>query len=814
MKVYTKIVYDKDDNIIEEHSYNYKGPVSHQAGKSWEMVEKALKKASKIPDNIVKYETHKKVRVEGDGIGRAKQLGAYTKMVPIRPTDNDGNEIVNGISNSKNPNDETLKAGKDHENILHKFASYNTIFTLSGLSEEELKSQKYFSNAPHDIIARTGGIGDANVTITSATGTSYNSQIAKLAERNKAAHLTGETRRTGTNYEDSLFFLQTAHDIFFENVNILSTTGPNSERGLANFTKMEFSLHEPFGISLIEKIRSATFINGYLDYQDAPLLLTIEWKGWDEHGKEVKYSTLKRKIPIRIVRVEFEVDAAGAKYQCVAVAADDFAHDDRFKFPRTTITIARSTWKTWQASLKKQLNQQMEDEKNEGLREWEDEYNFVLSDEVVEDAEDWGHGATIHAEAKQDGKRGANMSATIAAVNSTVDTHTSLVKLFEDAIRNGLGYTQIANDFWYKLAQKLMNDSSIRNTATPESTEKVTKYLTSEKFEADLNKEENQYVNWFMIKPKFEVNYKKWDSIRKLHPKIITYVAVRQKLHVLKFIKPGLSLGNINWSAYVRKKYNYIYTGENLDIQNLKIDYKTAYWMRNLRPYTEDEKEAGVIKDFKDKFEENLNNIYGIEDHPDIPFRQEVSIQKGYSTSNPTDPRAKALAVKNQQFYDYLTNPQVDMMKIELTILGDPAYVCQDQFTNLTGTSPTFANQGSWNSRFGSFNAEGYQPLILLNYKLPEDFNDKTGLYHTEKPNRTMFFSGIYQVVKIESSISGGEFTQVLHGVRMNNQKGKGKEAILGNLLTNSLLAKAKKIKDAAAAAAKKAETDLGNEVP
>ena len=29
MKVYTKIVYDKDDNIIEEQSYDYNGPVSH-----------------------------------------------------------------------------------------------------------------------------------------------------------------------------------------------------------------------------------------------------------------------------------------------------------------------------------------------------------------------------------------------------------------------------------------------------------------------------------------------------------------------------------------------------------------------------------------------------------------------------------------------------------------------------------------------------------------------------------------------------------------------------------------------------------------
>ena len=28
MKIYTKIVYDKDDNIIEEHSYDYTGPVA------------------------------------------------------------------------------------------------------------------------------------------------------------------------------------------------------------------------------------------------------------------------------------------------------------------------------------------------------------------------------------------------------------------------------------------------------------------------------------------------------------------------------------------------------------------------------------------------------------------------------------------------------------------------------------------------------------------------------------------------------------------------------------------------------------------
>ena len=49
----------------------------------------------KIPDNILKYKTHEKVWVEGDGIGRAKKLSSYYKTVPIRPKDEHGNEIIN-----------------------------------------------------------------------------------------------------------------------------------------------------------------------------------------------------------------------------------------------------------------------------------------------------------------------------------------------------------------------------------------------------------------------------------------------------------------------------------------------------------------------------------------------------------------------------------------------------------------------------------------------------------------------------------------------------------------------------------------------
>ena len=154
-------------------------------------------------------------------------------------------------------------------NPLHGAASYNTLFTLSGITEQEIRSKNFLSNAPHDIIARSGGIG--NPRISSPSGQTFTGP----------AGLRNFTDFTG-RYQDSIDILSRGHDMFIENVNILSTVGPNSERNLANFTKMEFEVHEPYGITLIEKVRAATALNGFQDYQDAPLLLTIEFKGFDE----------------------------------------------------------------------------------------------------------------------------------------------------------------------------------------------------------------------------------------------------------------------------------------------------------------------------------------------------------------------------------------------------------------------------------------------------------------------------------------------------------------------------------------------------
>lgn len=672
------------------------------------------------------------------------------------------------------------------DNVLHKFATYNTIFTLSGLSEDEMITHSYLKNPVHDIIARSGGIGDPLVS-----DGKYKQQQdelrAQVQETKRGAFLHGKTFNEKYDPKTSVNILSQGLDLFFENFNMLSTVGPNSDRGLSNITKMNFELVEPFGVSFIEKIKAATFINGYKDFMDAPLLLTIEFKGTDEQGKPItrEDKNFVRKIPILIVRVEFDLDQGGAKYQVIAVPHGDLAHDDRFKFPRTQLTTSVNSVGEWIKEVTKQLDEDQQKEIEEGVRQYKDKYEFIVSEEVnkratyakelsIANAES---NASIYAKFWNKYVAGENSkidtAPKIKLAEAQVDGQTSLVKYFEDAIRTGEGYSAIADTFWQYWHMQMTRSSASTPSARTGSEETaetsygdLMKFYSSSEFRDKAK--DNQWIPWFEIKVMVETpNPEIIDRVRKVSPKKVVFKAIPKKLHCLKFFPPGVSLGFMDWSKWVRKQYNYIYTGENVDVQNLRINYKTAYYLRNVRPFNEEYKNKGKYEDF----ENNLIKIFGSESSD---VRIEPTNQKGKNTMN-------SGSNKSQQFYDYITNPEVDMIRIELEILGDPAFICQDQFINIHRDRSKRAEglgSGVISKKYGSFNAENFQPLIQLNFKRPPDDLDDTytGAYEHhygsyKKYGQENTFSGIYQVVKVDSKFSQGQFLQTLHCVRMNQQQ-------------------------------------------
>jgi len=154
----------------------------------------------------------------------------------------------------------------------------------------------------------------------------------------------------------------------------------------------------------------------------------------------------------------------------------------------------------------------------------------------------------------------------------------------------------------------------------------------------------------------------------------------------------------------------------------------------------------------------------------------EDSIVKGSNQNNMT---------VTQQYYDYLTNPDADMMRVEMRIMGDPAFIGHDfaipmplAMTNKRVSSIEGAGRLGgmvFDEKLGAFNVDQAEPLVTLNFKFPRDFNEQSGFYSTKNKDNAQF-SGLYKVAKVESIFDQGQFTQDLLMVRFKNQTGTVKD--------------------------------------
>ena len=463
-----------------------------------------------------------------------------------------------------------------------------------------------------------------------------------------------------------------------------------------------------------------------------------------------------------------------------------------------------------------------EEEIEQGLRQFEDTYKFTVHPELVKQIKSFSALPGVHTQGSVSTwlKRGNTVSGTAGTSNprrtnrerrrggsgnqggvntggSGVETEiprgSSLPEAFSDYIRTLPPYRDFANDFWkayYTMTGTITNFAIDEGTKIfytknrRENNKKIAKLQSDPEKQDELYKtyQENQYIPWYRIKSSVRTNYKKFDRLTQMHPKEIHYEAVPYKVHILKLLKPGVSIGKVNWDDFVRKSYNYIYTGDNVDINALRINYKSAYYMRAVRPEVKTGTESGELNPLEKAFA----GLFPNETQPEklLPIRQYPSVIKGRSAT-------EGIPSVAQEFYDYLTNPVADMMNIQIDILGDPGYLTQDNFVPIV--SRTSENdpvdevrltgfEDEWHTSFNSFNSDRYQPIINLKYRLPADVNERKGFMFSRESksiDENLFFSGAYQVYKVDSRFERGAFTQTLHCVRLNNQQGTGVPAVL-----------------------------------
>ena len=181
---------------------------------------------------------------------------------------------------------EKLYSVRLEPNALHQYASYNYIFTLSGMSPTEIRNPEFLlRNAPGNIIARSGGIGPFENDPESAQNPGLDPDLLDRLFTKRSVDTGDEPVASANN--TGLFrkivsdqnTLAKNRDIYFESVEIDTVHGLNGDRATATNTSIRMRLTEPTGVTLINKIRAAAVNNGFFGSCGCTFFIdnTVHW---------------------------------------------------------------------------------------------------------------------------------------------------------------------------------------------------------------------------------------------------------------------------------------------------------------------------------------------------------------------------------------------------------------------------------------------------------------------------------------------------------------------------------------------------------
>jgi hypothetical protein len=455
--------------------------------------------------------------------------------------------------------------------------------------------------------------------------------------------------------------------------------------------------------------------------------------------------------------MDMSVTSAGTSYTLTAIPTNETPYVNRYNYPRTTGKLSLTNDNTLGGvvkELEKALNKQNEDERDAGLIEHPDVYEISINEKLRP-------GVTINTFSIDQ----AGMFVTQGTGPSNQDylkfnQNNAVTKILEEIMK---GHPDFTDDKFEDFKKKNTGDQNPVSKFTPA-------------YDFDEAPTESFYYDYFRIKGSV-VPTSKFDTIRNKNVKKIIYTIEPYKVHAMSLAIPGASTGQA-FKNFVHKKYNYIFTGENTDILDLDIKYRVAYFQSRLKDVDSIEsRQINIVN--KDNIGKATggSTARGQGSDGNLLLSSEVSGVKS-ATAGKTGGTAPVL----DAFLDSLTHPLADMVVVRMTILGDPAYLGQSQFIPATpqgsgsgthtDTNMDYFHGSSdkvWNSKLHCFNADLAEPVVLLNFRMPTDINDQTGVYEM-RSDQSAEFSGLYRVVQVEHSFDSGRYTNLLTMTRFNNQ--------------------------------------------
>jgi hypothetical protein len=278
-------------------------------------------------------------------------------------------------------------------------------------------------------------------------------------------------------------------------------------------------------------------------------------------------------------------------------------------------------------------------------------------------------------------------------------------------------------------------------------------------------------VNWFKIIPNLKLT--NFDTKQNCWATDTTYYVVPYEYHNVKHPMVATSSPE-EMIKQLRKKYEYIYTGHNLDVIDFNVDFN-ALFFNLVNVLTENTVTASSAADNAKKADSRASKLPaqstgGVQPVVNRPVSGHQSSSAGFNAQE----NAAVQKVANVMDSIYST-VRGDMMNLGMRIIGDPEFIKSDDVYYKPG-NPNYPKKGDTRAADGSILTDQGDVFIYVDFKTPVDIDQETGLLRKDDKYLQSSFSGIYKLLKVTSEFKDGKFEQTLEGVRVGTT---GENAII-----------------------------------
>ena len=595
-------------------------------------------------------------------------------------------------------------------------------------------------------------------------------------------------------------------DFFINNLKINSLIG-FAAGGNGGSCTLTFDIIEPYSMGMFFiACQTAADKLGFDNWREAPYVITIDFRGNKENGSMTNIPGTKRFIPFMFADITMTADANGSKYTCKAIAWGAGAITDAVANLKTDITAQGNTvqeiLQTGENSLQAALNKKCKEIAKQNNIETPDEYLILFPNEIASDTGETTSQAGLSTAPSINVNDYTTTYKTLGVsrsdINSTLVQSVGEVNaLGASAMRPGKPDTPQNKDnsvYEPKIDQfirsKNTSTATLNSVTFPQDGNISTAInnvllkaaFADETLQANALDEKGMRNHWIIVPQQYIISSQtntNTGSKALLHVyKVIPYKVHSSKLMPAGGKAPGFE--NLNNEAV--KEYNYMFTGKNVDIIEWKLQFDMSFTAELPVSSAAQSTDTQLALNDGDgaKTQDKVNPLPdgkpgdktpGVQ-NPVVRFVKTLTgtdLQGGGGTDTQATRAART-------WHDAVTRG-MEMQALRMKIIGDPYYIAQSGVGNYFSAPSQYSNLNS----DGSVNWTSGEVDIRVNYRSPIDINQGTGLYNfgsktftdpeTGKSQSVSQFSGLYQLIYVESVFSNGQFTQDLKALRRPMQE-------------------------------------------